>query len=125
MNPCIRCGKTRIKSRSWSEKINNSLVIYTQMVCPDADCQKIVEDEQQMKKDKLGGRERAEADGQLIFGEGFSKTADLLQDALDKNIITRTGNTYWMDKEKLGSISKLREKMKDPEFVSLLQERLK
>ena len=40
---CIRCGKERILDKTWSEQIGISLVTYTQSVCPDADCQKIVE----------------------------------------------------------------------------------
>lgn len=51
--PCIRCGKIRIVAKSWSEKINNSLLTYTLTVCPDSECQKIVEGELQKKRDKI------------------------------------------------------------------------
>lgn len=50
---CIRCGKQRIIGKIWKEKINGSLVTYTQTVCPDPECQKIVEEQLQVKKDKL------------------------------------------------------------------------
>ena len=75
----------------------------------------------EMKKDKVGGKERAEADGSLIFGEGFSKTADLFQDALDKKVITKNGNSYFLGEEKLGMISKVREMMKDESFADKLK----
>lgn len=51
--PCVRCGKSRIVSKTWSEKVDNSMVTYTQTVCPDSECQKIVESDLQKKKDKI------------------------------------------------------------------------
>ena len=51
--PCIRCGKSRIIAKSWTEKINNSVITYTQTVCPDPECQKIVDSDLQKKKDKI------------------------------------------------------------------------
>ena len=50
---CIRCGKQRIVGKTWKEKINGSTVVFTQTVCPDPECQKIVEEQLQLKKDKL------------------------------------------------------------------------
>jgi len=52
-SPCIRCGKTRIVGKTWKEKINGSMVVFTQTVCPDNECQKIVEEQLQLKKAKL------------------------------------------------------------------------
>lgn len=51
--PCIRCGKQRIQAKSWDEKINGSIVTYTLTVCPDADCQKLVDAELQKHKDRI------------------------------------------------------------------------
>lgn len=51
--PCIRCGKSRIIAKSWTEKISNSVITYTQTVCPDEECQKIVDSDLQKKKDKI------------------------------------------------------------------------
>ncbi len=51
--PCIRCGKSRIIAKSWTEKIGNSVITYTQTVCPDEECQKIVDSDLQKKKDKI------------------------------------------------------------------------
>ena len=42
-NPCIRCGKQRIDLTTFKEVIGTSVVIHTQTVCPDSDCQKKVE----------------------------------------------------------------------------------
>ncbi|OGE05759.1 hypothetical protein A3F45_04105 [Candidatus Curtissbacteria bacterium RIFCSPHIGHO2_12_FULL_41_17] len=41
---CIRCGKIRIFARRWKEKTEKgSVIIHEETVCPDPDCQKIVE----------------------------------------------------------------------------------
>ena len=42
-NPCVRCGKKRIDGKTWKGKSGISVVTYTQTICPDADCQKIVD----------------------------------------------------------------------------------
>lgn len=76
-------------------------------------------------KDKVRGQEKSEVDGQLLFGQGFSITADLLDEALRKGIIERRGNTFFMGNEKLGMISKVRERLKDESFATKLQELLK
>lgn len=52
-NPCIRCGKDRIVAKEWKEKIGNSVVICTSNVCPDPECQKIVESQLKSKKDRF------------------------------------------------------------------------
>jgi hypothetical protein len=50
---CIRCGRVRIEKKSWTESVNNSKVTYTETVCPDKECQKIVEEMLKQKKDKI------------------------------------------------------------------------
>jgi len=40
---CIRCGKERIVVSSRKEMVSKSEVVYTTTVCPDPECQKIVE----------------------------------------------------------------------------------
>ena len=50
-NPCIRCGKQRVVSRTYTEVHDNSQVTYTDMVCPDPECQKLLEE--QFKNEKL------------------------------------------------------------------------
>lgn len=55
-NVCIRCGKVRIVSKTWTEKIDTffgqSEVTYTETVCPDPACQKIVEEKIKQEKEK-------------------------------------------------------------------------
>lgn len=42
-NVCIRCGKPRIAAKTWKEKTGNSTVTCTSFICPDPQCQQIVE----------------------------------------------------------------------------------
>lgn len=42
-NPCIRCGKQRVDGKTWNGKVGASAITYTQTLCPDPTCQKIVE----------------------------------------------------------------------------------
>lgn len=42
-NPCISCGKQRIDGKSWKGNVGISLVTYTQTICPDSACQKIID----------------------------------------------------------------------------------
>jgi len=42
-NVCIRCGKTRIVTKTWKEYVGTSTVTYTTTACPDQACQKIVD----------------------------------------------------------------------------------
>ena len=43
MSICTRCGKQRIVVSSHNETVSKSDVVYTETVCPDPECQKIVE----------------------------------------------------------------------------------
>lgn len=47
-NPCTRCGKERIDGKTWKEEVStffgSSTVTHTETVCPDPECQKIVEE---------------------------------------------------------------------------------
>lgn len=42
-NPCIRCGTERIDGKSWKEKSGISYIFHTNTVCPDSECQKIID----------------------------------------------------------------------------------
>lgn len=42
-NPCIECGKERIDGKSWIQTLGNSKIIHTLTICPDPECQKIVD----------------------------------------------------------------------------------
>lgn len=70
----------------------------------------------EMKKNKLAATEAKTAEAHFIYGESFSKEADLLEDAIEKGVIQKKGNLYYLGEEKLGLISKVRLHMKDPEF---------
>jgi hypothetical protein len=43
---CIRCGKTRVFSRKWkdSSDVKGSPVTHVETVCPDVECQKVVDE---------------------------------------------------------------------------------
>lgn len=50
---CIRCGKTRIVSKTWVEKTEKgNPITHTEAVCPDVDCQKLVDAEFAAKREK-------------------------------------------------------------------------
>jgi hypothetical protein len=55
-NVCTRCGKERIESKTWTEEIatffGTSTVVHTDTVCPDPDCQKIVEEKLETQRAK-------------------------------------------------------------------------
>lgn len=53
-------------------------------------------------KNHLANTEGMTTDVQLIFGRGFSMEADLLNDAIDKGLIQKQGNTYLFGSIKLG-----------------------
>lgn len=76
-------------------------------------------------KNHVGKTEGKEMDVHLINGEGYSMGANLLQKALDREVITKQGNTYFFQGEKLGMISKVREWIKEEGNVLRLQEALK
>jgi len=50
---CIRCGKTRIVSKTWIEKIEKgNPITHSEAVCPDKDCQKAVDDDFAAKRER-------------------------------------------------------------------------
>lgn len=52
--PCIRCGKLRVVAKTWTEKTGvAAAVTYTQTVCPDPACQKLVEKLLQERNDRF------------------------------------------------------------------------
>ncbi|MBI3282794.1 hypothetical protein HYZ70_01825 [Candidatus Curtissbacteria bacterium] len=55
--PCIRCGKIRIFSRKWVEKVDGkgAIVTHEEYVCLDQECQKIVDAKfEEMRNRRLG-----------------------------------------------------------------------
>ena len=53
ITPCIRCGKDRIVSKTWTQRVGESVATYTLTVCPDPQCQKKVEAELKRRDDKI------------------------------------------------------------------------
>lgn len=51
-NLCSRCNKVRVASKTWEEKINGSSVFFTLALCPDASCQKIVDQENEKQEQR-------------------------------------------------------------------------
>lgn len=52
-SPCIRCGKIRVVSRVWTEKIDRgNPITHTETVCPDKECQSIVDADFAAKREK-------------------------------------------------------------------------
>lgn len=49
---CTRCGKPRITVRSYEEKTDSGVVVYTETACSDPECQKIVDKGLQAEKAK-------------------------------------------------------------------------
>lgn len=43
LNPCIQCGKERVDGKTWKGKAGASVVTYTMTICPDPNCQKIID----------------------------------------------------------------------------------
>jgi len=71
----------------------------------------------EIRKNKLAATQKQECELDMFYGKGFSAVSDILQDALDKGVITRTGNTFWLGGDKLGTIGKVRELFKDEAFI--------
>ncbi len=61
-------------------------------------------------KNAVGPTERKEMDVQMIFGSGFSMAGNIAQEAIDKGIIEKKGNSYSFAGEKIAvGMGKLRD----------------
>lgn len=51
---CIRCGKIRVFSRKWKDKENGkgTVITHVETICPDKQCQKLVDAKFQEMKDR-------------------------------------------------------------------------
>lgn len=77
-NPCSRCGKERINTRTWKEEVVNlysgkTTVTYTETVCPDPLCQKIVERELESQRKKKEAFEKSKEDRKLQLQKANKK----------------------------------------------------
>jgi len=68
-NLCSRCGKPRIVAKTWKEKVISygtvSYVEYTEMVCPDKECQMLVEKQLKVQSDNRRRIEKNKQDRDL------------------------------------------------------------
>lgn len=82
--------------------------------------------EAEIRKNKMAATQKESCEMQLIYNRGFNPTSDLLQEALDRGIIEKKGNTFYFEGAKLCvGQAKLREKFAEPDFAAKLQDLLK
>lgn len=62
INPCTRCGKERVDIKKWTEKVTTAIGVtelkHTESVCPDAECQAIVDQQIQVRMEKKEARDQ-------------------------------------------------------------------
>lgn len=76
-------------------------------------------------KNKLGGIPENETTLQMLYGQGFSVSADMLGDAIDKGVIQRKGPSFFFDGEKVAhGQEKMREMLKDEVFAAKVKAKL-
>jgi len=51
-NPCTRCGKERIKGKEKTFFVNSKKTKLTIYICPDKECQKVVEEQLAAKEER-------------------------------------------------------------------------
>lgn len=82
--------------------------------------------EAEIRKNKLAPTMRLTTELTLLYGQGFLKGADLMQDALDKGIITKQGQFFYFNGEKVARGQQgLREKFTDESFREQIKSLLK
>lgn len=52
-NPCTRCGTERIVSKTWKEKMGDSVIIDTLTICPKPECQKQVDLDNKKQENRI------------------------------------------------------------------------
>lgn len=72
----------------------------------------------EVKKNALAPTEGRIEEAQLLFGKGFSAEAKLLEEGLDRGIITKQGNRYYLGETQLGvGLGKARKAIEDNELI--------
>lgn len=72
----------------------------------------------EIRKNKLVPTRFQACELMMLYGQGFYKEADLLETAIEKGVITKKGNSYFYQEEKLAvGMTKLREALKNPELL--------
>jgi recombination protein RecA len=81
--------------------------------------------EAEIAKNKQKGTQGAKVELILMAGEGFSRTADTFQEALDKQIITKEGQFYLFQGERIGrGLAAARESLKEETLSTRIKEAL-
>lgn len=81
--------------------------------------------EAEIRKNKVANTKMQKIELTLIYGEGFAKGADLMQESLDKGIITKQGQFYYFAGGKVArGQNGLRELFKDEVFSNKIKELL-
>lgn len=55
----------------------------------------------QIRKNKVGGLRHAECELSMIYGRGFAPEFDILEQAIEKGVVHKSGNSFFFGKEKL------------------------
>jgi len=75
---CIRCGKTRIFLKRWKdrgERNKGTVISHEESICPDKECQKIVDEKfQEMRDRRTQTEERKKA---VILERSLTKKSKL------------------------------------------------
>lgn len=84
MSKCTRCGKERIVKDSHIEKLEKYTITYTATVCPDPDCQKIVENGllAEENKRKIMHQEQERRAAELALRKKELKKASIIQNSV-------------------------------------------
>ncbi len=64
-NPCINCGKERVDGKTWKQKVGISVVVHTMTICPDPQCQKLVDKAIAERKAKTASLLKAKNEAKL------------------------------------------------------------
>jgi len=79
-NLCIRCGKERIVVKTWNEEIQTerrmTVITHTLTSCPDETCQKAVDKEVDMLRQKNEERRVEKANKEIAEKEARVKRAE-------------------------------------------------
>ena len=79
----------------------------------------------EIRKNKVAPTSKQECELQLLYGEGFMKGADLMETALQKGIISKQGQSFVFEGEKIArGQAALRELFKDESFAAKVEEKL-
>lgn len=58
-NVCFRCGKQRIVVKTWKEHTRGGIVVHTTTTCPNPECQKVIDRQFAVQKEKQDAIEKA------------------------------------------------------------------